>query len=169
MANSSALYLKNLYDKIRGTGRKAITSDYTLEIEGHEGSYLLCKQVPLALIKSAGEIEVFGPLGMKMYERQQNEIAFTGSLAFYETTQGTTEKMLEDIIANSGEDGGWFNCKVYHGVPSKHIGGRRYQDCFFVPDNPETDVESRGQVLMITGSMFGHYFGEKIPANAQSI
>lgn len=169
MANNSLNYLKQFYDRTRGMGRKAISSDFTIEIEGFEHLYLLTKQCPWPESSSAGEIEVATPLGATQWERQQQKVAMQGPLAFYETTQHTIDKALVDIIAKSGEDGGWFNAKIYHGVPSKHIGGKRIIDCFFVADSPDTDWENRSQVLMVSGTLFFHYFGELIPANSNVI
>ena len=169
MANSSLQEMKIDYSTAVAAGLNAISSDFCLEIEGQEGIWILTKQAPWAIASSAGEIEVAMPNGGARWERQQQKVNHQGAISFYETQSHKIEKALLDIIAKSGYTGGRFNCKVYHGVPSKHVGGKRYENCFFVADNPDTDWENRSQVLMIAGTLFFHYFGEDIPATTDVI
>lgn len=165
MATSAATYLKGFYDRIVGKGRKAISSDFTVEIEGFEDMYLLTKQCPWPVISSTGEIEVPMPLGSAMWEKQQIKVNQQGPIAFFETVAGSVDQMLVSLIAN----GGMFNAKIYHGVPGKYIQAKRITDCFIQIDNPDTDWENRSQVLMFSGTMFFHYFGETIPGNSVTI
>lgn len=165
MAINDLGFLKNNYDKTIGMGAKAINSDFTAEIEGFEHLTLLCKQVPWAALSSAGEIEVAMPNGAAYWEFQQTKTNLQGPIAFYETVAGTIDQALVDILAG----GGRFNMKVYHGVPHRHVGGKRYEGCGIVVDNPDTDWENRSQVLLISGTLFFNYFSEKIPANSNRI
>lgn len=165
MAVDAASYLKRFYDRTVGLGRKAISSDYTIEIEGFEDMYLLTKQCPWPVLSTTGEIEVPMPLGAAMWEQQQTKVNMQGPIAFFETVAGSVDQMLVDIIAN----GGRFNAKIYHGVPSKFVQAKRIIDCFVQIDNPDTDWENRSQVLMFSGTMFYHYFGETIAGNSATI
>ena len=169
MANTPLNVLGQHYSNTRAMGRKAINSDYTFQIEGHEDLWLLTKQCPFPYSSSAGEIEVAAPQGATMWERQQNKVAKQGTITFFETNQHRIDKALKDIIAQSGEEGGWFNAKAFHGVPNKHIGGKLLVDCFFVADDIDTDWENRSQLLTVTGQLFYHYFGEDIPANSPTL
>lgn len=169
MANNSLGDAKKMYDKSIAAGQVAISSDFSLQIAGHEDLWVLTKQCPWAEAGSAGEIDVAMPIGFNRWEKQQQKIAMQGPLAFYETQKHTIEQAFLDILATSGINAGKFDCIVYHGVPERHVGGKRYTGCFFVPDSPDTDWENRSQVLMISGTLFYHYFGEIIPGNTPYI
>ena len=169
MANSQLGVLGQMHSVIRGMGRKAINSDYSCSIEGFEDLWALTKQCPFPYSGSAGEIEVAGPLGSAMWERQQNKTAKQGTITFMETNEHRIDQAMRSMIAQSGEQGGWFNIKVFHGVPNKHIGGKILVDCFFVPDDLDTDWENRSQLLTVTGQLFYHYYGEDIPANSPTL
>jgi hypothetical protein len=163
MAVSKASYLKGLFSKAQALGKKVISSDFCLEIEGFEGTYLLCKQAPWPQISSAGEIELSGPLGMTMYQPQQVKVAQQGQVSFSEVTAGSIDQMLVDLIAQ----GGTFNCKVYEGVPTKYLRYKPLIECFLQMDNPDRDWENRSQPLLFSGTMFFHYFGEVVEGNSK--
>jgi len=165
MATNNGSYLKGFYDKITDMGRKAISSDYTIEIEGFESMHLLTKQCPWPVLSAQGEIEIPMPLGSGQWEQQQVKVNQQSPISFYETMAGSADKLLVDLIAK----GGFFNAKIYHGVPSKFIQGKRIKDCFVQIDTPDTDWENRSQVLTFSGTMFYHYFGETIPGNSPTI
>lgn len=157
------------YAASRAQGRKAISSDFTAVINGQEALWILTKQIPWAFQGSAGEIEVPMPLGLAGWERQQNKVNKQGTITFFETVDHKIEQGLRAILANGSDQGGWFDLKVFHGVPNKHIGGKEYKDCFFVPDDADTDWENRSQILTVTGQLFFHYFGKEIPANSATL
>lgn len=162
MTTSNANYLKNFYDATKALGNKVVNSDFTLEIEGFEANYLLAKQCPWPDVSVAGEIEVPSPLGATLFEPQQLKVAKQGQVSFMETVAGSIDKMLVDIIAK----GGTFNAWIYEGTPSKYLRRKRIVDCFVQVDDPDRDWENRSQVLMFSGTMFYHYFGETENGNS---
>lgn len=165
MATSTAAYFKGQYDSIEVLGRKSISSDYTMEVEGFEGTYLLCKQFPWPTVSSAGEIEVAAPLGMAYWETQNIKVNQQGSVSFYETTANSIDNMLAGIIAR----GGRFNAKIYHGTPDNYLTMKPIYNAFLQIDNPDTDFENRSQVLMFAGTIFFMYFGEVVAGNVNTL
>lgn len=164
MSVSSAEYLKGLYNSARALGNKSISSDAYLEIEGHEGIGLLTRQFPFPTLSTAGEIEIPSAMGATMWEPQQLKVAQQGQMAFTETIKGHIALFLEAMTKN----GGIFQAKVYEGTPDKFHRAYELRDCFFQADNPDRDWENRSQVTTISGTMFFHFFGEKIPGNIKS-
>lgn len=162
MTVSNASYLKGFYDQTKALGQKAINSDFTFEIEGFEQTYLLAKQCPWPDVSVQGEIEVPSPLGSMIYEPQQVRTAHQGQVSFLETVAGTVDQTLVDIIAN----GGTFNAKIYEGTPERYLRYKRIVNAFIQIDNPDRDWENRTQVLMFSGTMFFHYFGEVEQGNS---
>lgn len=161
MSVSSASYLKGFYNTARAMGSKSISSDAYFEIEGHEDMGMLTKQFPFATLGSAGEIEIAMPMGAAMWQPQQLKINQQGQLGFTETVKGRIQKFLEDVVAG----GGLFEATVYEGTPERFYRAYKLRDCFFQPDNPDRDWENRSQVTLINGTLFFHFFGEKIPSN----
>lgn len=162
MTVSTASLLKGHYDTTRALGAKVISSDFAFEIEGFEANWLLAKQCPWPEISPTGEIEVPMPLGANMWQPQQIKIAQQGQISMQETVAGSIDNMLIDIIAR----GGLFNAKVYEGTPQKYLRAKRIVDCFMQMDNPDRDWENRSQVLVFSGTLFFHYFGETLPGNS---
>lgn len=156
MTVSNAAYLKEVYDQTMALGDKAISSDFTVVIEGHEGLSVLFKQFPMPILSSAGEIEVPGPLGTKTWQPQQVSTALQGAVAMHETKAGDVRKMNAAILAN----GGRFNARVYEGTPTNNSGSCRIKNAFFVWDQQDRDVENRTQVVVQSGTVFFHYHGE---------
>ena len=164
MTVSNASYLKGFHESARALGTKVVSSDFTLEIEGHESKFLLCKQAPWPSLAPAGEIEIAGPLGMTSWQPQQAKVAQQGQISFYETVGGHSNMMLMDLIARGSS--AEFNAKIYEGTPQKFIRAVRIQDCFIQMDPVDRDQENRSQVLLLSGTMFYHYFGEIIEGNS---
>jgi len=162
MTVSNAAYLKGFYDTTKALGAKVVSSDFTFEIEGFEQNYLLCKQAPWPEISSAGEIEVTTPLGATMWQPQQVKVAQQGQISMMETVAGTIDNMMVDLIAK----GGTFNAKIYEGTPQKFLKAKRIVDCFLQLDNPDRDWENRSQILLFSGTLFFHYFGEITPGGS---
>ena len=156
MTVSNTAYLKGFHDTIKAAGAKVISSDFTFEIEGYESSYLLAKQCPWPVLSPAGEIEVPTVLGSAMWQPQQLKPNQQGQVTFEETTAGSIDQMLIDLILS----GGIFNAKIYEGTPEKYLRYKRITDCFLVLDNPDRDWENRAQILLFSGTMFFHFHGE---------
>jgi len=85
---------------------------------------------------------------------------FESPVSFQETVTGSVSKMLYDLLAS----GGVFNAKVYEGTPNNYKRYKRLHDCFFVMEAADRDAESRSQVLVISGTLSYHYFGEDVYA-----
>lgn len=169
MTVSNAAYLKGFYDQTAALGAKVISSDFTFEIEGFEGNYLLCKQAPWPELSSAGEIEVPTPLGATLWQPQQLKVAQQGQISLMETVAGNIDQMLVELITRGGtypSGGGTFNAKIYEGTPTKFLRAKRIIDAFIQMDIPDRDWENRSQPLLFSGTLFYHYFGELIPGNS---
>ena len=131
MAISTADYLKGFYDSTRAMGEKVISSDFTFEIEGFEGTYLLAKQCPWPELSTTGEIEISTPMGATMFQPQQVKVAQQGQVSFYETVAGDIQDTMVQILAN----GGLFNAWIYEGTPDRYIRRKHIVDCFIQMDN----------------------------------
>lgn len=161
MTVSAAEVLKGMYNTSRTMGDKAINSDATFEIEGHSDLTLLTKQFPWPTLSPTGEIEIPGPLGAGAWQPQQIKVHQQGQMAFMETVQGRIQQFLEDIVSK----GGRFDATVYEGTPDRFYRAYKLRDCFFQADNPDRDWENRSQIVLINGTLFFHFFGEKLPGN----
>ena len=169
MTVSNAAYLKGFYDTTKALGAKVISSDFTFEIEGFEGNYLLCKQAPWPELSPAGEIEVPTPLGATMWQPQQLKVAQQGQISMFETIAGSIDQMLVNLITRGGtyaSGGATFNAKIYEGTPTKFLRAKRIVDAFIQMDVPDRDWENRSQPLTFSGTLFYHYFGEIIAGNS---
>lgn len=163
MTVSTGSYLKNMHGKVRAMGRKAVNSDFTIEIEGYEHIYLLAKQCPYPTLTSGGEIEIPTPLGAVVFEAQQTKVNLQGAVSFLETVAGDIDQTLVNIL----KDGGYFNAKIYEGTPEKYIRYKRIEDCFLQIDSADRDWENRSQPLIFNGTMFFHYYGEVVDGNSK--
>ncbi|MCM1128951.1 MAG: hypothetical protein NC211_03605 [Alistipes senegalensis] len=169
MTVSNAAYLKGFYDQTTALGAKVISSDFTMEIEGFEDKYLLCKQAPWPVLSTTGEIEVPTPLGATLWEPQQLKVAQQGQVSMFETVAGDIDQLLVDLITRSGTYAGskaTFNAKIYEGTPQKFLRAKRIVNCFLQLDIPDRDWENRSQVLTFSGTLFYHYFGDIISGNS---
>ena len=162
MTISNAAYLKQFHDTSKAQGAKVINSDFALEIAGFEQNWILTKQCPWPTISTAGEIEISGPLGSAEWEAQQAKTNMQGAISFYETTAGQIDQMLLNILVAGGK----FDAKIYEGTPQKFLRAKRIVDCFIQVDSPDRDWENRSQPLLVSGTLFFHYFGEIIPGNS---
>lgn len=156
MTVSNPSFLKTQFATTMALGDKAISSDAYFEIEGYEDVGLLIKQFPWPELSPAGEIEVAMPMGQAHWQPQQLKVNQQGQVSVYETTAGHAQNLFQNLIANRGI----FNAKVYEGTPENYTRVCPIRQCFMVLDNPDRDWENRGQVLMISGSLFFHYFGD---------
>ena len=162
MTVSNANYLKQFHDASQALGAKVVNSDFTFEIEGFEQNYLLCKQAPWPEISPGGEIEVPTPMGARAWQPQQVEVAQQGQIALMETVAGSIDQMMVDLITQ----GGTFNAKIYEGTPERHLRYKRIRDCFIQMDSTDRDWENRSQILLFSGTLFFHYFGEVESGNS---
>jgi len=171
MAVSTGNYLKSIYDSSMAQGAKAISSDFTLAIDGFDDEYLLVKQAPWAELTAQGEIEVPLPLGSVGWQPQQVKTNQQGSIALYETVAGSCSKMLVDLLTRGGKYANGettFDCWIYEGTPEHYLSRKRYRDCFLQLDVADRDWENRSQPLQFTGTLFFHYFGEDEAGNSEN-
>lgn len=162
MAISTGKTLQGIHNRVLQLGHKLINADFALGIEGFEGLYALAKQCPWPEYSSGGEIEVPGPLGMAHWQSQQAKSHQQGAIALMETEAGQIEDMIHQIMAN----GGYFNAKIYQGTPDAYSFYKPVYDCFLQLDPVDRDHENRSQVLIYNGTLFYHYFGERVKGNA---
>lgn len=161
MTVSAAEILRGQYNVARTMGDKIVSSDAVFVIDGYDELTILTKQFPWPTLSTGGEIEVPAPLGATHWQPQQLKIAQQGAMAFMETTAGSIQAFLEEISSK----GARFNATVYEGTPDRFYRGAKLRDCFFQSENPDRDMENRSQIVLINGTLFWHYFGEKIPGN----
>lgn len=161
MTVSSKEFLKGAYNATRLLGDKAITSDAVMVIDGFEQLQLLIKQFPWPELSSVGEIEVPMPMGAASWQPAQLKINQQGAISIMETVGGQVHDFSERVAAS----GGRFQATVYEGTPERFYRGLKLVDAFVTLDNPDRDFESRQQVLLVTGTIFFHYFGDKLPGN----
>lgn len=162
MTVSKDRYLKTFYNATQNMGYKAISSDFTFEIVGHEETYLLCKQAPWPELTPQGEIEVVMPLGVTRWQPQQVKPAQQGAISLMETMKGHVSQLLLGLIA----EGGTFDATIYEGTPNHYLRKKQIWDCFLQLDNPDRDWENRSQVMMFSGNLFFHYYGEVTEGNS---
>lgn len=160
MAVSTGDVLKSLHNKTQAGGLKLINSDFAFEIEGFTNIWLLAKQCPWPELSSGGEIEIAGPLGMGQFQSQQAKTHQQGAITLMENEAGQVEDTLLQLLVN----GGRFNGKIYQGTPEDYAFYKPIYDAFLQIDNPDRDWENRSQILTFNGTLFFHYFGEKISA-----
>lgn len=160
MAVSTGATMARIHESVRAKGDKAINADFAFEIEGFEDIWLLAKQCPQPELSSEGEIEVATPLGGKVWQPQQVKFAQQGAITLMETEAGHIDDMLQALLTSGNK--GRFNAKIYEGTPDAYRNYKPIKDCFLVLDNPDRDWENRSQVLQLTGTLFFHYYGEKV-------
>lgn len=158
MAVSTGQTMSKIHESVRALGDKAINADFALEIEGFEGMWLLAKQCPWPELSTTGEIEVAAPLGSAVWQAQQTKFNQQGAVTLMETTAGSVDEMLLQLLTRGGK----FNAKIYEGTPDAYRFYKPIKQAFLQMDNPDRDWENRAQTLNFTGTMFFHYYGEKV-------
>lgn len=157
MTVSTGSTVKALFSAARAQGEKAINSDAYLEVVGNEALGMLCKQFPWPILTTAGEIEVPMPMGTASWQAQNLKPNQQGGITFMETVDGQVGQFIKAI----NEQGGYFDAVVYEGTPDKHTRKEKLYSCFLQCDPVDRDWENRGQIVLITGTLFYHYFGDE--------
>lgn len=157
MSVNSPEYLKELFDQQMALGDKAISSDFTVVLDGFENLMILFKQFPTPVLSSQGEIEVPGPMGTKVWQMQQVATALQGPVAMFETKRQDFRKMQRQLISKGGVIA---SGRVYEGTPQNNTGSYRIKNIGFVWDTLDRDVENRTQVVTPTGTVFYHFHDE---------
>lgn len=162
MPINDAAYMERQFRLVQSLGEKVNAGDATMEPNGFPGMYLTIKQFPHPTISGGNEIEVPGPGGMSMYQQQPIDTKVTGGITFLETSSGFVKQFFRDVIAV----GGYFDCRIYEGTPERHTRSYLLEQCFVKIDPSDRDWENKTQVLMLTGTFFGHFFGRQFAGNA---
>ena len=163
MTVSTPAFLAQSYGLSKALGDKSVSSDAMFVIKNYEHLRLLCKQFPWPVLSPQGEIEIASPMGSKQFQPQQLGTAKQGQVSFYETVRGDMEKFIDEIAAQ----GCVFDATVYEGTLERHSRGVKIERCFIQFENPDRDWENRSQVTMISGTLFFHYIGKKVPGNIE--
>lgn len=142
-------------------GAKLNAGDATFAPVGYSGIHLLVKSFPHPFISGGQEIEVPMAGGGVYYEQSPIDPKFQGQVSFLETVAGTVRQFSADVVAN----GGFFDARIYEGTPERHYFSYMLERCFFTLDPADRDWESRTQVLMVSGTLRGMFFGRIDPGN----
>lgn len=164
MAINTGEYIKTFHDKAAAQGAKVISSDFALQIKGFEDMWLLSKQCPWPILSSQGEIEVPAPNGSATWQAQQAKFNQQGQVTFEETVAGSVDAMLLALLRN----GGIFDATIYEGTPTNYLRAKPIYKAFLQLDNPDRDWENRAQILLFSGTMFFHYYGELLSGNSSA-
>lgn len=162
MTISTGSYVKSFHDLALVMGQKKISSDMAFEIQGYEQYWLLCKQFPWPVLSIGEAIETPTPLGTAMWTPSQIKIHHQGSVTFEETVTGSIDTLLLDLLKRPEP----FNAKVYEGTPQKYLNYKPIYGCTMSFENPDRDWENRSQILLLSGTIFFHYYGEIIAGNS---
>lgn len=156
MAISAPHEMKRTFEQLQGIGAKAKSSDATLIIHGYEQYALLVKQFPWPVATTGGEIESFGPCGLKVVQPQHPETYQQGPVAIYETEKGHADEFLVDLL----KSGATFEAEVIEGTPDKPGRRKRIYQAFIKVDAAERDWENTTQTLILNGTLHYHYFAD---------
>lgn len=156
MGISAPSDMKRTFEQLQGLGAKAKSSDAVLIIYGHEDSALLVKQFPWPVATTAGEIETFGPAGLRMVQPQHPETYQQGPVTIYETESGRADEMLLALL----KSGAVFDGEVIEGTLEKPGRRKRIYQAFIKVDAVERDWENASQTVLLSGTLHYHYFAD---------
>ncbi len=158
MSVSPADLLAKNYKTAQALGKKEAQCDAYFEIEGFENLKFLAKTFPRPILASTGVIESYLPGGLKMGQPQQLQTLQSHEVSFYCTADGAVEKALMQLNNN----GGVFQAVVHLGQIDKPYASYPLQNCFLAEISPlDQDIEGVGQHVMMSGTLYYHYFGER--------
>lgn len=161
MAVTRASVIKGFHDASRATGDKRVAADYSLQIDGHEGAWLLCKSQFWPELTVGEGIEVPTPLGAAMWQPSQCKFHQQSQVTFQESRHGIIQAMFESLLMSASAAGAArFNAWVYYGTPENYIQRARIQDAFITAEPVEVDWESRTQLVTVPSTIFYHFYGE---------
>ncbi|MAK91984.1 MAG: hypothetical protein CMI13_12210 [Oleibacter sp.] len=165
MAVSSTNTLQNIHSQVGAMAKKAMNSDFTVVIAGYDQFQFLTKQFPWAVLTPGEGVEVAAPMGTVEWQASQVHVNQQGAISLYETEDGMVDNMLVSMLVN----GGTFDCVVYQGTPERFTKAKRYRKCFINAEPVDRDWENRTQPMMVTGTLFYHYYGEDLDGNVDTI
>ncbi len=165
MAVSTGSYLQTMHDATEATGRHAMNSDFAFEIVGHEGSWLMTKQAPWAVLTAGEPAEAPMPMGGVTWVGTQAKTNQQGAIALHETETGAADDLLLKLLIAGGK----FDAIIYEGTPDRFVRAKKYKGCYLVAEPVDRDWENRTQPMALTGTLFYNYFGEDIQGNVGSL
>lgn len=161
MINTAAYHAQN-FKLTNALGDKVNAGDASFAPIGYGSLYLLIKQFPHPKISGGPEIEVPYVGGGTMFTQAPIRTNFQGPITLMETESGAAEQFLKDVLKGTGK----FDARIYEsGTPARHLRSYKVVDCFINLDTSDRDWENKQQVLMLNGTIFGHYFGDVYPGN----
>lgn len=155
MALQTAAFHQQNFNLLQALGSKLQVNNAVMAPVGFEGMNLLIKQFPHPIISGGQEIESYGPGGLMYYEQAPIKTAFQGPISFYETEALTVQQFMIDLIGQ----GGYFDARIYEGTLQNNIRAYRITRAFISLDAPDRDMEARGQLLVMSGTITYNYFG----------
>lgn len=162
MPVNTAEYHARNFKLTLAAGDKVNAGDATFEPIGYGGLYLLIKQFPHPKVSGGPEIEIPTAGGGMYYDQSPLRTAFQGQISFLETVSGAVQDFVKNVI----KKGGYFDGRIYEGTPARHFRSYLVERCFVNLDPSDRDWENRQQVLMLTGTLFGNFFGKEYAGNA---
>ena len=114
------------------------------------------------MLGPSGEIEYATPLGGKACDAGAVNNAQQGPITFTETVAGRVMRFMKEV-ARKRRHTSKRRCTK---ARPKLLARLQAVDCFFVPDRLDRDWENRTQLTLINGTVFFHFFGDRIPGNA---
>lgn len=159
---NTADYHRANFQATLALGDKLNAGDATFEPLGFGPIFLLVKAFPHPKISGGMEIEVPTAGGGMYLDQGPVKTSFSGGIQFLETVAGSVQRFAKDVIRN----GGFFDARIYEGTPQRHTRKYKLERCFFILDPSDRDWENRQQVLMLTGTLHGNYFGDERLGNA---
>lgn len=160
MAEGADYHLK-IFQLAAALGAKVTAAHATLVPIGYEGISMLIKQFPQPVLASGGEIETSLPSGTAAWEQAPLMTRFQGGFSIYETVASSASAFFAAVNAA----GGYFDARIYEGTVDRHYKSSLLRRCFVTVEPPDRDSENRQMLLVYTGTLFGHYFGEDKPGN----
>lgn len=161
MAVTRASVIKSFHDTSRAMGDKRVAADYSLQIDGHEDSWLLCKSQFWPELTAGEGIEVPTPLGAGMWQPSQCKFHQQSQVTFQESKHGIIQAMFADLLLCSNPAGAArFNAWVYYGTPDSYVQRARILDAFITAEPVEVDWENRTQLVTVPATVFYHFYGQ---------
>lgn len=161
MALNPASYHQANMRQALSLGDNLISADATFVPQGFESARFVVKQFPDPKVSGGTEIEVAHAGGGSIYRQAPFDAKFTGGFMMYENVAGTAQRFVEDVMAR----GGYFDARIYEGTPERNYSSKLVVQCFVRLDPTDRDWENRQQVVMISGTIFGHYYGQTFRGN----
>ncbi|WP_428383774.1 hypothetical protein [Nevskia ramosa] len=152
--------LQDIFNLSLAAGDRELASDFYFEIIGEEQIGILMKGFSVPFISAGEAVEVPGPVGSSHWQASQVDYKFQSAVQFTETVAGTLDAFLMRIVARPGAK---FDARIYSGTPDNFSRVRFLRQCLVKIDPADVDHENRQSLLLVSGTLSYHYFGESKP------